>query len=89
MAFRSVRVQLRTDQVEQLDSVARQQRVSRSSLVREAVDASLRPRADRAVAELYAVLDSEPLSGVDDWGDLDAWHAAAADARARTERDPW
>lgn len=61
--------------------------MSRSSLVRDAVDAFLRSRTDRSVAEQYSHAYPGCGSGVDQWGDLDAWHKAAADARAQNERD--
>jgi hypothetical protein len=89
MGLRSVMVQLRPDQIEQLDRAANRQGTSRSRLVRDAVDASLRPRSDRSVAEQYALAYPDGDSGVDEWGDLDAWHQAAADARVQGERDPW
>ncbi len=82
-------LQLRPDQIEQLDVVARQRGASRSSLVRDAVDASLRPLGSQAVAELYAAAYPEPVAGTDEWGDLDAWHTAAATARVAGARDAW
>ena len=82
-------LQLRDDQLERLDADAVRAGVSRSKLVRDAVDVLLDGRTDRDVAEQYR--DAYPTSefGTDDWGDIDAWHEAAANQRATAARDSW
>jgi hypothetical protein len=77
-------LQLRDDQIVRLDAHATAIGVSRSKLVRDAVDASLDRPLVVDVAALYAqAYPSRTESGpdVDEWGDLDAWHEAAARAR--------
>ena len=89
MALRSVMLQLREDQIAQLDAEAARVGGSRSKLVRDAVDSLLTRTVDPDIAELYTRAYPEPRSGTDEWGDVDAWHDAAAAARAAGERDPW
>lgn len=89
MALRSVMLQLRDDQLDRLDADAARAGVSRSKLVRDAVDALLDGRVDPDVAQQYREAYPAPTHGSDAWGDVDAWHDAAAKQRARTTRDPW
>jgi Ribbon-helix-helix protein, copG family len=92
MTLRSVMLQLRDDQIARLDAQAAGMGVSRSKLVRDAVDASLdRPLAvDVAAQYRSAYPDSDgpdgPASDTDAWGDIDAWHEAAARSRRTGER---
>ncbi len=84
MTLRSVMLQLREDQIARLDAQAAGIGVSRSKLVRDAVDASLdRPLiVDVAVRYATAYPDADAqLPEPDDWGDLEAWHEAAARQR--------
>ena len=78
VSLKSVMVQLSDHQIARLDVEAARMGVSRSSVVRSAVDDSLRPRFDQAVADQYAQAYPDGKFGSDDWGSLDAWHEAAA-----------
>jgi hypothetical protein len=91
MNMRSVMVQFREDQITQLDAEAARSGLSRAQVVRNAVDQSLPIRYDQALADLYAAAYPDGSSGIDDWGSLDEWHAAAAMSRnqAPTETDDW
>lgn len=98
MTLRSVMLQLRDDQIARLDAQAAGMGVSRSKLVRDAVDAALdRPLAVDVAAQYAAAYpngDGPELAAaeVDEWGDLDAWHEAAARSRPageRSEPDAW
>jgi len=89
MTLRSVMLQLREDQIKRLDAKAVSVGASRSKLVRDAVDAILATPVNDDVATLYALAYPEPSLGVDAWGDLDAWHEAAARERSKAARDPW
>jgi Arc/MetJ-type ribon-helix-helix transcriptional regulator len=79
--MRSVMVQLSEDQIARLDVEAARKGVSRSSVVRSAVDESLRPRFDQTVADQYAVAYPDGKFGSDEWGSLDDWHEAASKSR--------
>ena len=87
MSLRSVMLQLRDDQIARLDAQAAGMGVSRSKLVRDAVDASLdRPLAVDVAAQYAAAYPhgegpDGPASDSDAWGDIDAWHEAAARSR--------
>lgn len=74
-------LQLSVDQIDELDRTARRAGVSRSQLVRNAVDALIDPPSNVDIAEQYARAYPVPTDGVDDWGDLDVWHAAARSER--------
>ena len=98
MTLRSVMLQLRDDQIVRLDAQAAGMGVSRSKLVRGAVDAALeRPLAVDVAAQYAAAYPDgdapdRRVADVDDWGDLDAWHDAAArswSAGERAEPDTW
>lgn len=82
MSLKSVMLQLSEEQIDELDRVAHQQGISRSKLVRDAVDALIDPPSDVTIDEQYARAYPTPSSGLDEWGDLDAWHDAARRARA-------
>jgi predicted DNA-binding protein len=82
-------IQLEVEQIEQLDKEASRAGVSRSEMVRNAVEAMLHPPLDVSLDQRYAEAYPEISLGRDDWGDLDAWHEAASTARAEGERDPW
>jgi hypothetical protein len=84
--MQSIMIQLRDDQLERLDAEAKRIDVSRSHLIRTAVDALLDKPFDVDVAERYRLAYPEPRYGVDAWGDLDAWHDAAARERADLDR---
>lgn len=79
--MRSVMVQLSEDQITRLDVEAARKGVSRSSVVRSAVDISLRSRFDQAVADKYAQSYADGTFGSDAWGLIDEWHTAAAKSR--------
>lgn len=96
--MRSVMVQFREDQIEWLDTEASRSGKSRAQVVRDVVDDSLAPQFDQELADRYAAAYPSPISGVDEWGSLDAWHEAAAQSRqkefhgensAGAERDEW
>ncbi len=89
-------VQLSEDQIALLDVEAARKGVSRSSVVRSAVDSSLKDRFDSVVAEKYAQAYPDGSFEADDWGSLDAWHGAAAKTRVEQqsrevshEKDTW
>lgn len=89
MTMRSVMIQLRGDQIERLDAQSARTSTSRSHLIRTAVDAFLDQPFDVDVAEQYRVAYPTPSYGVDAWGDLDAWHDAAARGTADLDRGAW
>ncbi len=89
MTLKSVMVQLDPAQLAALDREAQRLDVSRSQLIRDAIDASLSPQLDADLARQYADAYPEPTLGADGWGDLDAWHAAAGADRDTDGRDPW
>ena len=66
-------VQLTEEQIETLDAVARRRHLSRSALIREAIDALLADDRDaeigRAIVEGYTRI---PPGTPDRWGDLEA-----------------
>lgn len=77
-------VQLTEPLVDLLDRRAARERVSRSQVIRDAVEQYLRAdheaEIDRQIVEGYTRLPDGPD---DDWGDLDAWRDALAADRAR------
>lgn len=81
-------LQLREDQIAELDAHAVASNSSRSKLVRDAVDAALRPAFLSDVAALYAAAYPTATPDIDEWGDVDAWHAAAS-ATALSDLEPW
>jgi hypothetical protein len=86
--MKSVMLQLREDQIARLDAEAARSGVSRSKLIRDAVDARLSGHVDTDLADRYRVAYAGH-PGSDAWGDLDAWHAAAEQSRRADTRDPW
>jgi Ribbon-helix-helix protein, copG family len=90
MTLRSVMLQLSERQIERLDKEASAAGVSRSHLVRVAVDEHLSARFQGSVAEQYAL--AYPSDGeaddVDEFGNLTAFHRAAA-ADRQSDREPW
>lgn len=89
MTLRSVMVQLRPEQIERLDAESTRTGVSRSQVVRDAVDRLFSEPFDRDVAEVYRRAYPDARYGVDEWGDRDAWHSAAAQSRGRDACDSW
>jgi hypothetical protein len=89
MTLRSVMLQLREDQIAQLDADASRAGVSRSQLVPDAVDALISRPIDHDVAAMYRAAYPDERFGTDEWGDLDAWHEAAANGRSAYERESW
>ena len=85
--MRSVMVQLSDDQIARLDVEAARKGVSRSSVVRSAVDETLRTQFDQAVADQYALAYPDGTFGSDEWGSLDDWHEAVAKSRALQNRN--
>ena len=79
--MKSIMVQLRDDQLAQLDAEAARSGRSRAQVVRDAVDRSLPTHFDQALADRYRAAYPDGKSGTDEWGSLDEWHRAAADAR--------
>lgn len=90
MTLKSVMLQLEVSQIERLDREAARTGVSRSFLIRQAVDAALTPPIDRDLAARYAAgYPDGDGADADDWGDLGHWRAAAARDRSGAARDPW
>jgi metal-responsive CopG/Arc/MetJ family transcriptional regulator len=82
MAVRPTLVQLPPELIDRLDRRAVRERVSRSQVVREAVNAYLRTDAEDEVAESYRKgYDAIPYGTPDEWGDVDAFHAELARQR--------
>jgi Ribbon-helix-helix protein, copG family len=81
-------LQLNEDQISRLDAEAARVGQSRSQLVRNAVDAQLNGTIDVDLAERYRLAYADGF-GVDEWGDLDAWHAAVAASRTENDRPEW
>jgi predicted transcriptional regulator len=94
MARTATMVQLTDELVELLDRRASRDGVSRSQIIRVAIEAYLgedREREiDRQIIEGYQRI---PQGTPDEWGDLDAWHTAMAAATLREiqaeESEPW
>jgi Ribbon-helix-helix protein, copG family len=86
--MKSIMVQLRDDQIAQLDAEAARSGRSRAQVVRDAVDRSLPTHFDQALSDRYAAAYPDGESGTDEWGSLDAWHAAAAAARRQVPSSP-
>jgi hypothetical protein len=82
-------VQLSEDRIKRLDRVATRSGVSRSQVVRDAIDNALTPPIDSDLAARYAAAYPDNDDTVDEWGELDEWHSAAARERASDDRDPW
>lgn len=84
-------VHLPDDLLALVDARAARQQVSREQVVREAIEAHLRD--ERAAAHGRAIIEGHqriPPGAPDEWGDLEAWHDAAAAARAGdTESGEW
>lgn len=89
MSLKSVMLQLRDEQLLQLDAEAQRLGISRSQLVRECVDHSFSSRFDTDVAAAYERAYNRSTTDIDEWGSLDAWHAAAASERTAPTRDEW
>jgi hypothetical protein len=89
MTLKSVMLQLSESQIVLLDRQAKREGVSRSQIVRSAVNALLSPTPDDDVARRYAAAYPTRELGVDEWGDRDQWHAAAERARAGADRGAW
>lgn len=87
MARTQTLVQLTDELIELLDARAAKQGVSRSRVIREAIEAHLRNEREeaigRSIVEGYTRI---PPGAPDEWGDLEAWHDALAEARARDHR---
>jgi Ribbon-helix-helix protein, copG family len=86
MSMKSIMVQLRADQIAQLDAEATRSGRSRAQVVRDAVDQILPTAFDQALADRYAKAYADGQSGTDEWGSLDDWHAAAAASRRTTSQ---
>lgn len=83
MKLRSVMVQLREDQIAQLDAEAKRSGCSRAQVIRDAVDRSSQVRFDQALADRYQAAYPDGTSGTDAWGSLDDWHRSAAVSRSQ------
>ncbi len=71
MARTQTIVQLTSEMVEALDREARRTGVSRSALIREAIEGHLAgSREAELTAELVAAYSETPQGTVDEWGDL-------------------
>lgn len=72
-------VQLSDALVAALDQRAARQGVSRSQLIREAVEAHLREDLDAEISRrIIAGYERIPQAAADDWGDVEAWTAGSA-----------
>lgn len=89
MTKTSVMVQLEPSQIEALDERARREGISRSRLIRQAVDELLHPPTDPDIAAQYAAAYPDRRLGSDDWGDVDAWHEAAEADRGAPTGESW
>lgn len=89
MTKSSVMVQLEPGQIEALDERARREGISRSHLIRRAVDELLDPPQDPDIAAQYAAAYPDQRFGADEWGDLDAWHDAAEADRSDDRTGTW
>jgi hypothetical protein len=89
MTLKSVMLQLDVAQIERLDREAARAGVSRSHLIRQAVDAAFSPPIDHDLAARYAAAYPDGGIDTDEWGNLDEWHAAAGRDRIRSAREPW
>lgn len=86
-------VHLNAEVIGLLDAKAKRRGVSRSQLIREAVDALLAPDRHEQLADRYRQGYSDaPPDSEDAWGELGAWHDELARVRA-AERSgsapPW
>lgn len=98
MGRKQTLVQLTDDQVAALDAVARRRHLSRSALIREAIDTMLADDREaeigRAIVEGYTRI---PPGTPDEWGDLEAMadlHTAETLQRIQEEErqagfEPW
>ncbi len=76
-------VHLQPDIVALLDARAERDGVSRSALVRRAIDELLADEQSEAVASRYReAYRIAPSDTHDDWGDIEAWHVALSEARS-------
>lgn len=83
MAVKPTMVHLHAEVIEMLDAKARRRGVSRSQLIREAVDALLSADRRNGLAERYRqAYRVAPADTADEWGDLGAWHAELERIRA-------
>lgn len=87
MTTRQTIVQLTDPLVDLLDKRAAREHVSRSHVIRQAVEAYLKEdreaEIDRQIVESYTKFPPGGDHDVDEWGDLDAWHEELAAARTR------
>jgi len=87
MTTRQTIVQLTDPLVDLLDKRAAREHVSRSQVIREAVEAYLREdreaEIDRQIVESYTRFPAGGEHDIDEWGDLNAWHEGLAEARAQ------
>lgn len=87
MATRQTIVQLTDPLVDLLDKRAAREHVSRSHVIRKAVEAYLKEdneaEIDRQIIESYTTFPPGSEHDVDEWGDRDAWHEGLAAARAK------
>jgi hypothetical protein len=78
-------VQLNESLLDLLDARARRTGVSRSQVIREAVEAYLREEARERIARAYQEgYRRVPAGTLDEWGDLEALHEELARARAES-----
>lgn len=85
MARTQTLVQLTDELLDLLDARAVRQGVSRSQVIREAIETHLRDERDEAIGRAIVEGYTRVPPGVpDEWGDIEAWHEALAEARART-----
>jgi hypothetical protein len=84
--LRSVMIQLRDDQIGRLDQWSASSKISRSQLIRDAVDAALEPAADQDLAGRYAAAHGghagAPSSPADGPGWAELWWCVAEGAPA-------
>lgn len=79
MARTQTLVQLSDALVAALDQRAARQGVSRSQLIREAVEAHLRDDLDTEISRrIVAGYERIPQATADDWGDVEAWVVGSA-----------
>ena len=90
MTMKSVMVQFTEEQIATLDREAKRTGASRAAVVRSLIDRYRLPKSwDPVVAAQYERAYPDGKFGVDEWGDLDAWHDAARRDQDETDVDPW
>ncbi len=90
MALKPIMIQVDPDRLGELDRAAGHRGMSRSALVREAIDELLSPpRPDGDLAERYRRAYGDDAPTHDDWGSFDAWDRAMDERRSDDDSHTW